>query len=296
MTRKKTVVYPSVTIIFPTRNGWQETEQCLGSIQKLKYPPEKIEVIAVDNGSRNIKYLGQGPKSNISNLKIILNKKNLGFAKAVNQGIKKAKGEYILVTNNDVVFDKDYLANLINFLQNNPKAGIVGGKVYFKKPCSKNEVAFAGAKFNFYTGILTCQKKERQAGKTAWLPGCNMLIRRPLLEKTGYFDEKFFFYFEDVDFCLRARKAGFQVFYYPKAKLWHGEGKTIEKKSWQKKFEYYYQGKTRLIFKHASKLQLISSLFCQFSLFLPWYVLTRKRQAYPIAYKALMKTIADFRP
>ena len=131
---------PYISIIFPTHNGWQDTQECLKSIAKINYPQEKIEVIVVDNASKDIKDQKLPIHDFVStrsgkikktykklNIQFILNKRNLGFAKAVNQGLRKTKGEFLLVTNNDVVFDKEYLNKLVKFLSEHPKVGIVGG-------------------------------------------------------------------------------------------------------------------------------------------------------------------------
>ncbi|MDP3998677.1 MAG: glycosyltransferase family 2 protein, partial [bacterium] len=200
--------YPSVSIIFPTFNGWQDTKKCLESISNFDYPKERIEVIVVDNGStdetvkkvQKSKFKDQNDKLK---LKIIENRVNLGFARAVNLGVKKSRGEYLLITNNDVVFDKNYLALLVEFLQNESLAGMVGGKVFYRS--LKKKISFAGARFNFYTGLLRLGKYPNQTCQTDWVPGCNMLLRRQVWCQIGGFDEKFFFYFEDLDLCLRAK-------------------------------------------------------------------------------------------
>lgn len=281
---------PFVSIIFPTFNGWQDTKECLKSIANVDYPQTKIEVIVVNNASTD----ETAPliRQNFSRVKLLPQKKNLGFAKAVNQGIKKSQADYILITNNDVVFDSHYLKNLVNFLQQNPDVGIVGGKVYYKHP--KNKVAFPGARFNFYTGLLRPNKNPNKTAETDWVPGCNMLIKRKVLEEIGGFDEKFFFYFEDLDLCLRAKKAGYKVIYYPKAIMFHGEGASIEREGWQKKSELYYQGKTRILFKHGTKLQIVSSLLFQFFPGLAFQLLVLRHQNYTFALRALIENTNDF--
>ncbi len=278
-----------VSIIFPTHNGWEDTKACLESIAKLDYSQEKIEVIVIDNAStdKTVSLI----RKHFPQVKLLPQKKNLGFAKAVNLGIKKAKSRYLFITNNDVVFDKGYLRILVNFLQNNPEVGIVGGKVYYQKP--KNKIVFAGAKFNFYTGLLKLGPTPNKISKTDWVPGCNMLIRQKVINKIGPFDEKFFFYFEDLDLCLRAKRAGYKIIYHPRALLWHGEGAAIDRERWQKKSEFYYHGKTRILFKHGSKLQIISALLFQFLVGLPFHLLVLKHQNYTPAIKALLENIKE---
>lgn len=281
---------PYVSIIFPTFNGWNDTRQCLESIKKMNYPEDKIETIIIDNHSTDETY--KGIKKQFGWVNFVRLDKNFGFAKAVNVGIKMAKGKYLLISNNDVIFEKRYLINLVNFLQENPDVGIVGGKVYYKHPQEK--ISFAAARFNFYTGLLRLHKASNKISTSDWIPACNMLIKREVLTNIGNFDEEFFFYFEDLDLCLRAKKAGYKIIYYPKATLWHGEGVSINQEDPRRKTTFYYQGMFRTLFKHASPLQLASSILFQFMLDLPYQLLVVRHQNYTLAIKALLKTTSQF--
>ena len=222
----------SISIIFPILNGWRDTKNCLKSIAKLNYPKNKIEVIIINNASTDgshakiiefakkhsyqfvgetkttskKKVMGISPiriNSRKPTLILIKNRINLGFAKAINQGILKANSDYLLITNNDVIFSKDYLKILTKHLKQNKKVGIIGGKIYYKN--SQDKISFCGAKFSFYSGLLSLGKTPDRISKTDWLPGCNMLIKKEVINKVGKFDDKYPFYFEDFDFCLNTR-------------------------------------------------------------------------------------------
>ena len=109
-----------VTVIIPNYNGLPLLKRCLAFLTKQSL--KDFEVVVIDNGSRNgsveeIKNLKLKMQNCNLKFKIILNKKNLGFAKAVNQGIKRAEGEYVFLLNNDVVLKKDYLKKLVDFLE-----------------------------------------------------------------------------------------------------------------------------------------------------------------------------------
>ena len=118
-----------LTIAIVTFNNEDTIRQTLNSIKNSTIPAKRI--IIVDNGSTD-KSIEKIKK--IKKIKVFKNNKNLGFAKAVNQGIKKSSGKYLLITNNDVVFKKDYLSVLVEYLQKNPKTGMVGGKIYYRQP------------------------------------------------------------------------------------------------------------------------------------------------------------------
>ena len=117
----------SISIIFPTFNNWSLTEQCLRSINNLNYPKDKTEIIVVDNHSKdrtvpNIKKM-------FLKVKILPQKSNLGFAKAINVAAKKAEGYFLFITNNDVTFTPDFFDKLITFANSDPKIGVCGGKI-----------------------------------------------------------------------------------------------------------------------------------------------------------------------
>lgn len=171
-----------------------------------------------------------------------------------------------------------------------PKVGIVGGKVYY---LNKHKIAFCGTRFNFYTGQISLGRFPNKIGPTDWVSGCNLLVRKTVLDKIGLFDDRFYFYFEDLDLCLRAKKAGFQVFYHPRAVLYHQEGKTIDREFLLQKSDFFYQGKTRLLFKHETIIQLISTLLFQFLLSLPFHLIILKQQDYLAATKALMQILKE---
>lgn len=263
---------PSLSIIFPNLNGnKKDLVQLFQSIQNSNYPKEMIEVILVDNGSKNELLNGIKNITSMTRIKkmtIIKNKTNLGFAKAVNQGVNKSVGEYLFITNNDIVLEKNCLNNLIRFLLKQPNVGIVGGKTYRKYT---HTIIHPAPHYNFYTGLFHDAKDPQKTQQADWIPGSGFCCSKNLFEKLGGFDEEFFFTYEDFDFCLRAKRKGYQVIYYPKAVLWHRDGATINKKEFAF-FKYYqgYRGKLRLLIKHASLLQILTSFLLQFFIFAPY--------------------------
>jgi len=197
------------------------------------------EIIVVDNGSKDgsVEALRQSAKK-YKNFLLIENKRNLGFAKANNQGIKKANGEYIFLLNSDTVVKKDALGKLLDYAKKTPDAGVVGARL-LNKDGSLQEGCFhfptigraiseywLGQKGNF----------EQFAPKGA-LPvtvdavvGAAFLITPKAVKKVGLLDERYFFYFDDIDYCRRVWKEGLKVYYYPKAEIIHlvgASGRTI---------------------------------------------------------------------
>lgn len=262
---------PTVSIIFPNFNGGKEPLDCLTSIQKLNYEKSKIETIVIDNNSQDgsdIKIKSEFPK-----VKLIKNSQNLGFAKAVNQGIKISKSNYVFVTNDDIVFEKNSLINLVNFAQQYSGASVIGGKIFYKyKP---KKLASAGYKINIWTGAIKIAENPDLAKEPDWVQGCAILIPKLVFKKIGLFDTGFSHLFEDVDFCFRARRAGFKIIYFPNAKFWHGESLTADKNK-SAKYLNWYKGKFRFIFKNLPIVNILSIVFIQTFLVIPYRAIVLK--------------------
>ncbi|HKZ34685.1 MAG TPA: glycosyltransferase family 2 protein [Patescibacteria group bacterium] len=260
--KARTATLPTISIIFPTWNGKEETKKFLTSLKGVTYPKEKMDVVMVDNastdGSQNAIRI-QFPFVKIVELSL-----NIGFAAAVNVGLSHSLGDYIFVCNNDIRLHPDTVTLLVSYLQKHPDVGVVGPRIFFAD--APKRTSFSGYNFNFWTGDIRSLPHPEKTKETMWVQGCAMCFRRTLLDHVGLFDEGFFFSFEDSDFCLRATQKGFTHVYYPKAVLWHGENKSIDTLGAAQKNFQLYRSKFRFLFKHGNVLQIFSSLFLQFTL------------------------------
>lgn len=197
------------------------------------------EIIVVDNNSQDgsVEVLRELEKKD-KNLLLIENKGNLGFARANNQGIKKAKGEYMLLLNSDTIVKPGALGKLLEFAKERPDAGVVGARL-LNKDGSIQEGCFHFPTIGRAISEYWLGQKghfEKFAPKGA-LPvtvdavvGAAFLITPKALKKVGLLDERYFFYFEDIDYCRRVWKEGLRVYYYPKAEIIHlvgASGKAI---------------------------------------------------------------------
>jgi GT2 family glycosyltransferase len=198
--------FPKVFIIVLHYQNWDDTNECLDSLKKIDY--DNFEIMVIDN-----------------------DKENQGFAKGNNIGIKQAlekKADYILLLNNDTIVDPDFLKKLVEAGESGKQFGILGPVIY-KYPT--NEIHFDGGKINrLYT------KGMHQTGATDYITGACMLIKREVIEKIGLMDEDYFLYFEDVDWCLRARRAGYKCVVVPTSKIWHKVSSSAKENS----FSYIY--------------------------------------------------------
>jgi hypothetical protein len=217
-------------VIILNFNNQKDIIPCLESLIKA-YP--KINIIVVDNGSTD-RSLYLINLLNHPRLQIIKNKANWGFAKAVNIGLKlalKRGSQDVLLLNPDTLPVGGFLEPLLA----NP-AQIVGPVLKFKR--KDNWVYDFGGKVNWWTGRTSHIEKRKNIKPSVridYLSGACLLIRRKVFEKIGLLDERYFLFFEDSNFCLRAQKAGFKIALEPKSMMIHhlSEGKA-------KPFYYFY--------------------------------------------------------
>lgn len=267
---------PKISIVFPNFEGdKKKLKDFLRSMDNLIWPKKPIEVIMVDNGSKDdsVKFV----KENFPFVKVIKLGKNFGFAKAVNLGIGKTTGNYIFVTNNDVTLEKNCFSNLAEFVKNHPEVGVTGPVVFedSKKSTIKS------LKYNFYTGLF---RKLKNWQESDWIEGCGMFFSKGIWTALSGFDESFFFTFEDLDFCLRVKKIGLKIKHCPQAFIWHKVGSTVNRPELAN-FKYYqgYKGKLRLILKYGNLLQITTSILLQFLVFAPYrFLILREKSLAPL--------------
>ena len=203
---------------------------CLDSIFKSDY--QNFEVIVVFNGNKDNSY--EIVKQKFPQIITVLNKKNLGFTRANNQGIKTSGGEYIFLLNDDTTIHPQLISVLVEKLKKADNIGIVGPKIYYMDEPFR--IWFAGGKINwknqatYHLGRDIDDKDWKDAEKEVdFITGCALMIKRGVINKIGLLDEKFFAFYEDADWCLKARKAGHGVVYVPFGGVWHVKSATAGK-------------------------------------------------------------------
>lgn len=224
-----------VSIVVPLFNQINYTRKLIECFENIQFPFQ-YELILVNNGSNDetAAYLDSLDKEK-SNIVRIDNPKNLGFAKANNQGVAKARGRYFLFLNNDVEFDRDFVSELLKIIQHDPKVGAVGSKLLY----SDNKIQHAGIailnhkKFNdpllasnmFVNESKDLDKANISLEYQAVTAAC-MLVRKNVFEEAGGFDEEYWNGYEDVDLCFNIREKGYKIIYQPKSVLIHHESKS----------------------------------------------------------------------
>lgn len=214
--------YPLVGIIILNWNGLQDTRECIESIQQTDYP--NLDIILVDNASKN----NDEPallQQEFPQLKIIRNNENLGFSGGNNTGINFALdqgAEYIFLLNNDAFVTETLLSDLVNAAAAHPEIGMLGPTIvsYFDRAHE-----YVGAVYNRRHAsayeYLRSSANLPDLIDTEYVPGCAVLVPSPVIQKIGLLDESFFAYYEDVDWSLRCRDAGYRVAVVTTTKVFH---------------------------------------------------------------------------
>lgn len=216
---------PLVYIIILTWNGKQDTLECLESLRKINY--QNYKILIVDNASTD--GTEKIVKSKFPNIDYIYNPENLRYAGGNNIGIDyaiKQNADYILLLNNDTIVEPNFLEHLIITAESEPSIGIVGPKIfYYDRP---DLIWYAGGRIEWWKGWIYhegIRKNDMEyfnyKKETDFVTGCCLLIKKEVIKKIGKLDKTYFIYGEDVDFCIRAKKANFKVIFEPQAKIWH---------------------------------------------------------------------------
>lgn len=237
---------PKIYIVILNYNGFEDTAKLLPTINKLNSGKYKLQTILVDNGSndRELRLLKKLLNKSYKSIRLIKNGKNLGFAKGNNIGIKYALdngADYILLLNNDTKIEMNFLTNLLKL-----EFPISSPVVKFREFKDKPKLIYdLGGYVNWWTGRtyhLNAYKndlirfKKKNYIKADYVAGCCMLVKREVFEKIGHLDEKYFIYFEDVDFCITAIKNGFKVIVDPNSVIYHKLGGSMDR--WSKRAIY----------------------------------------------------------
>jgi hypothetical protein len=283
---------PKVLVSIVNFNGDKDTLSCLDSLDKINVQNLKLCVVVVDNASKE-NFVVEKEYQNFE-LKIIRSDINLGFAGGQNLGIKWGLEngiDYFTILNNDVILEENFLSELLKTFAEKKDCGIVSPKIYFAKGHEFHKdryedkdlgkvIWYAGGRVDWKNVIAFHRRVDEvdkghfdTLEKTDFASGCCEMIKKEVFEKVGLFDEKYFLYYEDNDLSQRAKKAGFAIYYQPKAYLWHlnagstgGSGSALHD---------YYITRNRLLFgfKFASlktKFALVKESFKLILIGRPW--------------------------
>lgn len=258
--------YPLVSIITVNFNHPDVTLALLASLRKITYP--NIEIIVVDNAS------AESPeilKSSFPEIAFLQNSENLGFAGGNNEGIRIAKGKYILFINNDTEVSEGFLEPLVSKCESDPRIGAVSPKIkFFYQP---DTIQFSGqAPINPYTmrsfGYGYGAKDHGQFDmdtRTNFVHGAAMMVPLTVITEVGLMAECYFLYYEELDWCTRIKNAGYQLWYVHDSLILHKESVSTGKMT---PFKTYYMNRARILYLRRNLKGITFFIAILFQLFI----------------------------
>jgi GT2 family glycosyltransferase len=291
--------WPSVGIIILNWNGGEDTLACLNSLSRLDYPARRV--LLVDNGSGDDS-LAQ-VRARFADVTVIENGRNLGYAGGNNVGLRWAlaqKLDYALLLNNDTEVAPDALQRLVAAAEAAPGCGAAGPTIYYW--ASPERIWSAGGQVDRRKGTTRMlHLNEAEAGqlgqnpqRTDFVTGCALLIKRAALERTGLLDERFFAYYEEAEWCVRAARAGFGTWQVPAAHIWHKIPLDARDSSPR---VHYYMTRNRLLFARligmgfGARLGIVLGEYAR--TWLAWAVRPRWRHSKAGHRRAMVKGVWD---
>jgi hypothetical protein len=224
------------------------TLNCIKSIKEADFCGLNYEIIVVDNNSGDS--LEDILRWQYPEIIFIQNKKNLGMGAGNNVGLRKANGKYAVIMNPDTIASKDTFKKIHDLIESNPLIGVVGPKQYnpnhtIQKSCYRWYNLLTPlyrrtplGKFKFsqknINNFLMEDFDHNSTREVDWLLGSFLFCRREALEQIGYFDERFFLYFEDTDLCRRFWEKNWKVVYHPEAEIIHNHNRQSAQDPWYK--------------------------------------------------------------
>ena len=237
-----------ISIITINYNGIKDTCEL---IESLPLEDDSLEVIVVDNASKEDE--ATIIEQRYPQVKVIRSKENLGFAGGNNLGIQVARGKYFFFINNDTLLrpQTSDLRLLINRLESSPKIGAVCPKIRFS--WGDNPIQFAGytplSKITMRNHAIGCGESDKgqydTAHPTPYAHGAAMMVKREVIEKVGFMPECYFLYYEELDWSMMIRRAGYDIWYEPAMTVYHKESQTTGQQS---PLRTYYITRNRLLF------------------------------------------------
>jgi GT2 family glycosyltransferase len=255
-----------VTTLIVNYNTPKETDLAIRSAVNAKANGFNHQVVVVDNGSKEILKLSADMKK--AGVDLIRSESNLGFTGgnnlAMSHAVKHYQTDYFFLLNSDAEVEKEGIQKLWEAVKDDPKAGIAVSKIYFtpglefhRKSYSKSEKGkvlwYAGGSIDwpnlvaYHRGVDEVDRGQFDNQKTCdFATGCALFVKRVVTEHIGILDKKFFLYSEDVDFSLRAKKAGYNILFVPESIVWHMNGGSVSGGAGSK-LQQYYQTRNRIL-------------------------------------------------
>ena len=273
-----------LSIIIVSYNVKDYIKQCIRSIYRSGLSENSFEIIVIDNDSHDGTV--DDIKSYFDDIHIIENNVNEGFSKAVNKGIKIAKGNFICLINPDVIIKENTFSVLMDYLESNSNVGCVGPKIInadgsIQHSCKRSFPTPLNAIFRLFSLDKIFPKSKifgeynltyldiNQIHKVDAISGAFMMFDRKIIDKVGILDESFFMFGEDIDFCFRIKNQGYDIVYNPETEIMHYKGESVKSSPYDMVNVFY--NAMEIYFEKYSKNYpnwKIINIFVKFGLFI----------------------------
>ena len=258
-----------VAFIIVTWNAKDLLLDCLDSLYK-QVGQIDYEVIVVDNGSHDGTV--EAVTQRFEQANVIANEENCGFAAANNQGLQKMTSRYAVLLNSDTIVLRGTFERLTKFLDDNPKAGVVGPQLVNKDGSKQNcfhnypslatEIIGLGLlKSIFPDKYPSKRQKYSEPLETDAILGACLMVRKEVVDQIGYMDDGYFFFLEETDWCFRMKNAGWKIYHIPDVKIIHLHGESTKKKVPVETWVEYYRSNYRFFKKNRGDLSLLLIVF-----------------------------------
>jgi GT2 family glycosyltransferase len=249
---------PYVISVILNTNRRDDTLACLSSLTQSTYPNHSVIVLDNDSSDGSIEAIQEKYPCTL----IVSLEKNMGYAGNNNVGIEIAlqeKADWVFILNEDTVLNQNCIDKLVSEGEKDRKIGIVGPMVYhYDEP---EYIQSAGGMLGQYWESIHIAKNELDTGQMStthqveWVSGCAIMVRSEVVKDIGMLDARFFYYWEETEWCLRAAKAGHKIMHVPSAKLWH---KGVQRDYTPKPSLMYYDTRNHLLLlkKHHAPIKV----------------------------------------
>jgi GT2 family glycosyltransferase len=291
-----TTALPRVAVVILNWRRPELTATSLESLARSDYPAWSAIVIDNGSGDNSVALL----RERFPNATVLENGRNLGFAAGNNSGIVHAMAtgfDYVLLLNDDTEVAPDLIRTLVEVAESDPRIGMIGPKILYADP--PNVIWSAGGTVSRLGVSRHLRVDEVDAGEDGtvvdvdYATGCAVLVRRRVVEQVGALDERFYMYYEETEWCARARRAGFRVVYAPRARVWHKIAPNARSGA---PFYHYLMTRNRLLYLRASGASVWTIGLAMLEILKTatmWSIRPKYRQARPFA-GALFRGVFDF--
>jgi N-acetylglucosaminyl-diphospho-decaprenol L-rhamnosyltransferase len=227
-----------ISVILVSYNTLEMTKKALDDLFSSLGNLE-MEVFIIDNASKDDS--AEILRREYPHISLIENKQNVGFGRANNQALPFIRGRYVLLLNTDAFVEPDTITKTVQYMNAHPKCGILGVKLLWRDGTLQPSCRFFPTPWNIFLERTNLKRFFRHTKMVDdmswdhnsvrdcdWVPGCYYLIRKEVIDQVGLFDPRYFLYYEEVDHCFAARRAGWKVVYFPDTPVVHIGGESAK--------------------------------------------------------------------